>query len=255
MVLNTTTKALIGAIVALVLAVGYLTWRARRVEGKLREESLGRINDKALADRSKAVLLKALGDTAVAQQRLVIQERQRIDALARQIGGMQVSITNLTATVKKLDTTNISGTTTTNLDSSKTTTFAVRQPPFTVDARVIHRSSTQPIMSRLTIGVDPARMQLRLTCGDLLPGGVRPAQATLITPPWITARLDTLSQSVDVCSRDKREGHWSLGVTAGYGAVWSPLKDSSGVTRNVHHGPSVTGGITYRFNLPSLWPF
>lgn len=240
MALSTSNKVLLIVAGLLLVGVGVLTWRLRSAEGKLREESLGRVNDRARADSSRNVAISGLNDSLKAQQRLVIQERQRIDNLARQIGGIQVSITNVTTSIKDLERTNIPGTTTTLPDASKETRFAVRDPPYTVDARVLHRSATEPIMSRLSIRLDTARVQLRLTCGDRLPGNVRPAQVTLIAPSWLFTRLDSLSQSDEICSPEEKRERWSIGATAGYGMTY--VADSS----KFFHGPSISAGLTYR---------
>lgn len=48
-----------------------------------------------------------------------------------------------------------------------------------------------------------------------------------------------------VIARSKQPSHWSVGVTAGYGAMFS--------SGQVHTGPSVSAGVTYSVRLPHLF--
>lgn len=233
------TKIIVGLVLALIAVFGVQQCRVQRANARTYEADLGRANAEAKLDTTRRLTSRLLGDTARAYQRLVVQERQRQDDLDRELRLTRVALVSVTTSIRRLEARDVGGVTTTLPDSSQETRFLVREPPYTVDARIAHRSVTEPRLSALDVSLDSARIGARLSCGDRT-GLVRPASLTLTTPTWLTARIDSVSQSPEVCSPPPRSTRrLSLGVTLGYSAVL----DSG----RVHHGPGGTVGVSYRF--------
>jgi len=151
------------------------------------------------ADAQRAVE-KLFGDSVAAVQRRVIQQQQRADGLDAALGLERIARTTAVAIIDQLTAT-IASQRPTHVDANdvRTASFALRQLPYTVDATAsIPPPPTQAAL-HIRITLDTLSLQLRLGCGKVDPGGIRPATAVLTGPTWATLALGHVEQAPELC--------------------------------------------------------
>lgn len=161
---------------------------------------LDRENRLALADTSRRLLgdsLRALGDSLALTIRKVQQVSQKATALDSALG--QVNKANYALTVRIDSLRVLSEAAVVRHSDTLTATFQVEQPPYHVTAGV---QLPQIGTGRLDLGItqDPLPIRVKVACGSDLGFGVRPAFVDVLTPKYVTVRLDSLLQTPEVCS-------------------------------------------------------
>lgn len=207
-----------GAVLAaLGLAFGVQTCRLRDAQARNSELAFSKMNDSARHDTtSKLALsrkdsLRILGDSLRGVQRMVIQERIEHDALDRATRQSRVVDAQLAAIVATLAR-QITANQPVREDSSgtRTQTFDVDTVPYHAHADVSLPKPPGRGTMALRVSIDEARLGLRVGCGQPNADGLRPANAQVITPWWLTVRVDSVRQDPDVCNGDRapRRSSW-----------------------------------------------
>ena len=184
----------------LLAALGFQSCRLRQEQQRVGEALLRVDSLEAVADTTRAVTVKVqslLGDSIRAVERRVVQERQRADALDRALGRERIARVGLSLKVDSLLARVVASSDTVQ-DGTRTIGFEVDTVSFRGSVTVRVPPSPAPPVMDLRLVVNPIPLQLRLGCGDPV-NGIRPATATALGPAWAPLRLDSLSQSPDLC--------------------------------------------------------
>lgn len=182
-----------------------------------RQSHLGQLNAEALLDTTRkraGSSLKGLNDSLDLFRRKVVQETQKRSALDRELGDAAVANYRLLVRVDSM----VAGGMAPVIvaaDSLKAD-FNVRQPPYHVTASV---ALPQQGTGRINLGIlqDPLALSMRVGCGPLV-RGIREANVSMTAPHYATLRLDSLSQSPEVCSPPpavKKSSGWFKAVLVG----------------------------------------
>lgn len=196
-----------GVVLVAVVFLSIQSWRLRSAQQAAAAAALRADSTAAAVDTSRQLARQALavlGDSLAGAERRVIQQRQRADQLDRALGRERIALANATIRIRGLEATLASTgpvrDSTVGADSSvRVADFTVRQPPFTVEATAALPPRPFPGSLRLGITLDPVPVQLRLGCGAADAGGIRPASATLLGPPWAALELGRVEQSAELC--------------------------------------------------------
>lgn len=245
--------AVVWLFVALVAAIAVLSFKLRSARAEAKAAGLEALNAKARVDTLRIVTgLSAkdsaalkLGDSVQVLTRLVVQGKQQRDALDKALKQERTANVELVATVASLRTSTSGTFVVVGANDTRSDTFNVRQPPYTIAAR-----ATLPAAGagRLDVGVqlDPANIGVRLGCSvDRFVGGVRQANVTLTAPTWLSIASPSVSQDAGVCettgqaATSKPRPWWKPTIAVGYGATFS--RDSTRAVK-ASHGPSVLAG-------------
>ena len=165
-----------------------------------RTATLSLSNEKALSDSTHRLTsdsLKALGDSVVLYQRKVVQVSQKASQLDKELGQLNVANYGLTVRLDSLNA--ISEAPVVSKNDTLSAEFHVEQQPYHVDAKV---RLPQMGTGNLTLGItqDPMGLGVRVGCGQALHLGVRSAEVSVLAPHYAGIRLDSLTQSPEVCS-------------------------------------------------------
>lgn len=248
--MNTLTKILIGLLVAALLAIGVQSWRLQRAHAAERGAAIAEANARARADVTRDVtsqIVAQLGDTLRAVERLIEQVAPKMDAIDRTLQRQSQVVANLGLTVQQLAARG-SAPVTERPDGVRLASFTVDSAPYHVTAAVELPPAPARGTIDLRVRLDSASLQARVQCGARGRAGVRDATLLLVTPPWLSARVESVQQSPDVCQTpvDRRSwwtGHieWGLTVTPGI----TTLIDEQGTLRK---GAGVTvSPLTWRY--------
>jgi hypothetical protein len=199
-----------------------------RAEAEQRISQIALLNAQALRDTTLKITkdsIKLLGDSLVLYQRQVVQEKQKTTDLDHKLGLLQVINYNLTLKIDTLKET-IRSTQVTDSADSLRASFAVNQTPYHVRADVALPKTVLPgSTGRLTLGItqDALKLNVHVGCGAKGQNGVRPAVLNVLSPPYATVRLDSLTQAIEVCSPPPAP----LAPSASFwGKVWGIVKVS-----------------------------
>lgn len=194
----------VAVLAVLLAALGFQSCRLRQEQQRVGQALLRADSLEAAGDSTRAVSSNALTalrqmtrDSLTAVERRVIQEKQRADALDRALGRERIAKVGLLATVDSLKVVASSIVDTTSPEGTRFLAFQIDTTPYRGTANVTLPPTTPPTMD-LRLALDPIPLQLRLGCGDPV-NGIRPATATALGPAWASLRLDSLSQSPDLC--------------------------------------------------------
>ena len=200
----TLTQWVLGLLVtALLFQTARVAAERKKVEDALalaRTATLSLSNEKALSDSTHKLTsdsLKALGDSVVLYQRQAVQAAQKASQLDRELG--QLTVANYGLTVRLDSVHAISEVPVVRRNDTLSAEFHVEQTPYHVDAKV---RLPQTGMGNLTLGIrqDPMGLGVKVGCGALSTLGVREATVNVLAPKYAVVKLDSLTQSPEVCS-------------------------------------------------------
>jgi hypothetical protein len=246
------TKALVAAVLVLGLVVGVQTWRLHRADAAQAEAALALTNEKAAHDTTRALggrqlaaLRTLYGDSLAAVTHLLQQRPVPQDGFSSANGSTTIGTTHATVggttAIGTATAAHPAASDSTPASAARVAMFDVRATPFTSHAVVMISPARDSI--HLTTTLDRAELITRLECGTL-EHGVRPASIVIAGPPWLSTTVRTGTLEPRLCNPDlgKSRRHWSLGITAGYGATLA--RDSTRAFR-LYTGPSISAGITW----------
>lgn len=199
-------RPLVSLLVVAAAVIGVQRLQLLRQAGRIRTLALEKVALEAAHDTTRTLNARALaalatlgaGKTAV--ERLVVQERQRGDALTQALGQTQVFLGRITLRLDSVRAA-ISGVRVAVVDDDvRVIDTTVRQAPYTVGVRA--EVPAPPRTARLVLGIqqDAIALQARLGCLPRNADGIRAASLTLIGPATVRTRLDSLTQAVEVCN-------------------------------------------------------
>lgn len=194
-------KILIGLVLLLTVGLATQTYRVNQATKEIQRVVLIQDSLQATIDTTR-IILDNYQDSLVVSERRVVQQTQRADELDELLSIERRAKADLSLKVDSLNTL-VSGTTRT--DSGPDTVVAdfegYTQPyTYSATATIPLNVTLQPSLA-LQIATDPANIGVRLGCR---PSNVREdiksAVISLTTPSWLTATVDSVSQSPEVCN-------------------------------------------------------
>jgi hypothetical protein len=211
------------AIAAALLAIASIqTFRLSRANAHADSNAARADSIAAASDSTRAVGEKALNalralyrDSVRAVERRVLQLQPKKDAADKALERSTAANASLTARIKQLEAVT-SGVVTTGDSNERKSDFRVDSAPYHVQASVTLPPTGRGTLA-LRVALDSAVVSLRLQCGKPV-GGYAPATALLVTPIWLSARIDSVRQSPDICNpppkRHWYDGRFTLGPSA-----------------------------------------
>lgn len=247
------------ALIGLALLVGFAQieeFRVRSAQRAVRRAALSVDSLDAVRDTARRLNAKALGlgDSLAVVQRRAVQVRQVADALDRALGAERAIRQQLAVRVASLEAVvRAEGAVTPPAakdsdDEVRRGKFRLRQAPYSVRAEVeLPREPSRGSM-KIDVALDSIPVEVRVSCGRVGVGDVRPAAVEVIAPAWARASVGRVEQAVEVCSPARSSparGWWEavrsrLGVMVVYGA-------------SLQHDGAVVRGVTIGVGV-RVWP-
>jgi len=175
-----------------------------------------------------------LGDSLRLVKKQVIQVAQRRDALDKALGEERRASYAMTTAIDSVQRTMTAAVATSAIaPENRHADFVLRQSPYTVSAAV--DMPAPPDSARLTVDIalDSIPIGVRVACAPPNSDGIRTASITALTPRWVSARLERVEQSPDLCAspalvRSQTNRRWlsfaplvaGVGRTATTRGVW-----------------------------------
>ena len=210
------------------MSIKYKIEHALRLQAQANERTaqIFALNEHARFEETQKITMdsiKVLGDAVNLYRRQVIQEKQRVSELDHKLGQYAVANYNLKLSIDTLRR-RLEAPVTDSGDSLRAT-FKVDQPPYHGTADVaLPKTITNDAKGRLDllIAQDPLLLTATVACGKEERNGVRPAYLNILSPKYVEVRLDSVSQSEEVCS-PKPEVVTKSGKSF-FGKVWGGIK-------------------------------
>jgi hypothetical protein len=211
--LSNLSRGLVGAAFGALLFWGVLqSRRATEAERHAAASALRSDSLVAAADTTRLVAVRGL--TRIYERR-VIQERQRADSIDRLLKRERIARVGMELRVRAVDTI-ISGYVLVDVaDSVRIAVWAqFRDPPYTIAAQATVPRPPALATLRLGIALDSIPLRVRLGCGPAGADGIRPATVATEVPDWAVLKVNTASQSPDLCAspalqpKPKRRWPW-----------------------------------------------
>lgn len=92
-------------------------------------------------------------------------------------------------------------------DTVRHARFLRYQPPITLDAEVTLPPEPSPVALSATLTLDPIPVDVRVVCGRDR-DGVRPVEASVTSPSYVTLSMATPEVSPEVCNRTAPSRSW-----------------------------------------------
>lgn len=249
--------AMAAAVTVCLVLLGVSRCQLREAQGRyaaaaLRGDSLEAAHDTTRRlSLSRRDSLRLLGDSLAGVQRRAVQQGQRQDALDRALGLERVALSELRATVARLDA-RLASTGAVRDDSAtgaRSATFDVQEPPYRGTAAVELPPPPAAGTLRLALALDPIALTARMGCSPAGDDGIRPATVTVTGPPWARVELGRVEQDPGLCRSPALEG------TRGR---WVALRPYVGVGYGLL-APGGPGGVTTGWAASAgvglvLWP-
>lgn len=158
----------------------------------------------AARDTSKELhlALGVLADSLHIVERRALQVAQARDALDRQLHVRRIARDSVVVRERVLDRSVTSIAPQVLRDSARRAAFDIRSPPYTVHAEVIvpGKTSEDSATMKLRVVLDSIPMEVRLSCGERVLAGVRPAVVTVSGPQWAQLHLARVEQEAELCA-------------------------------------------------------
>jgi len=168
------------------LVVALASARARATRLGLRADSLAAVTDTLRLVHADSLRVWARRGVQMAQPggtRVVVRPVLQVD------------------TVRIVDTVAVTG------DTVRQARFVRYQPPMTLDAEVTMPPAPAPAALSATLTLDPIPVGVRVVCGRDR-DGVRPVEASVTTPSYVTLTMATPEVSPEVCNRTPSSRSW-----------------------------------------------
>lgn len=216
------TPALI-ACAALTVMLGIQTWRLDRSQLATTRALLEATNATARADSTRNVTPDNWAAGRVIVERLLVQERQRADALDRALKLVRVVNLRQTLVIDSLSAVIPGQPVTESAEGVREGRFSYRQIPYSASAIVRLPPAPEAGLLDLTVALDPVPLKVRLGCRSVR-GRAPFAVAVVEGPDWARIQLDSVSQSPAICQppAPKRTAR-TLAVGAGVGLLGALL--------------------------------
>lgn len=207
-------KAVAALIVVLVITIVVLAWKYRDAQAAQGKAALEAYNANARALQSVALMgsqlaaaRKVFGDSIGAVTRLAVQVKQQNDRLDEALKQTRISVTQLTATVRALNTRVASGPTTEDVSGTRHATIDTTIAPYHVHADLTIPKPPAPVIANpLVVSVSPAVINLRTGCGAVDPNGIRAVRVTAEGPDWLPLQIGRVEQNPGVCPSPALQG-------------------------------------------------